>query len=118
MSVGLYRYSGDINDKNTELIFSENISSEVFYQRYWVKAICESKVKLFKDGCDFDVGDLNIIMSELNALGAWATENLSGIDLKYMSERIENLKSVLPQACKCKGGKFYIFKYNRKILFG
>lgn len=24
MSVGLYRYSGDINDKNTELIFSEN----------------------------------------------------------------------------------------------
>ena len=69
----------------------------------------ESKVKLFKDGCDFDVGDLNIIMSELNALGAWATENLSGIDLKYMSERIENLKSVLPQACKCKGGKFYIF---------
>lgn len=38
--------------------------------------------------------DLNIIMSELNALGAWATENLSGIDLKYMSERIENLKSV------------------------
>ena len=96
MSVGLYRYSGDINDKNTELIFSENISSEVFYQ-------------LFKDGCDFDVGDLNIIMSELNALGAWATENLSGIDLKYMSERIENLKSVLPQACKCKGGKFYIF---------
>ena len=29
MSVGLYRYSGDINDKNTELIFSENISSEV-----------------------------------------------------------------------------------------
>ena len=57
MSVGLYRYSGDINDKNTELIFSENISSEVFYQRYWVKAICESKVKLFKDGCDFDVGE-------------------------------------------------------------
>ena len=91
MSVGLYRYSGDINDKNTELIFSENISSEVFYQRYWVKAICESKVKLFKDGCDFDVGDLNIIMSELNALGAWATENLSGIDLKYMSERIISL---------------------------
>ena len=89
MSVGLYRYSGDINDKNTELIFSENISSEVFYQRYWVKAICESKVKLFKDGCDFDVGDLNIIMSELNALGDWATENLSGIDLKYMRERIQ-----------------------------
>ena len=90
-------------------LFSVFLSSEVFYQRYWVKAICESKVKLFKDGCDFDVGDLNIIMSELNALGAWATENLSRIDLKYMSERIENLKSVLPQACKCKGGKFYIF---------
>lgn len=95
--------------KTLKLIFSENISSEVFYQRYWVKAICESKVKLFKDGCDFDVGEFKYYYVELNALGAWATENLSGIDLKYMSERIENLKSVLPQACKCKGGKFYIF---------
>ena len=34
-------------------------------------------------------------------------ENINKI-IEFIKE-IENLKSVLPQACKCKGGKFYIF---------
>ena len=34
MSVGLYRYSGDINDKNTELIFSE-----IYHLRFSINVI-------------------------------------------------------------------------------
>lgn len=39
MSVGLYRYNGDIEDRNCELTLSENIATQEFYDEYWEAAI-------------------------------------------------------------------------------
>ena len=39
MAVGLYKYNGDINDRDSKEIISEPISSQRFYNEYWEKAI-------------------------------------------------------------------------------
>ena len=52
MSVGLYKYDGDFYDRNSELVLSENIASERFYNKYWEKAINELNVKYIQDGAE------------------------------------------------------------------
>lgn len=54
MSVGLFKYDGDIYEVNSEVILSENISSQSFYERYWEKAIEELGIKYIQDGSEFD----------------------------------------------------------------
>ncbi len=46
MPIGLFRYNGDINDRNSELTLSENISTQDFYEEHWETAIHELGIKI------------------------------------------------------------------------
>lgn len=109
MAVGLYKYDGDINDRNSKLIFSENIASQQFYNNHWEKAIEELNIKYIQDGAEFDCSKIDIVMHELNLLNSWAEQNLLGNELEYMKSRIENLQNVIPNAFEDEETILYIF---------
>lgn len=109
MSVGLFRYNGDINDRNSELTLSENISTEEFYQKYWQKAVNELGIWIFQDGSEFNKSKLSDVLLELDLLKNWAIKNLTGTDLEYMKERIENLQKIIPNAFIDDDTILYIF---------
>lgn len=109
MAVGLYKYDGDINDRNSKLILSENISSQQFYSKYWGKAINKLGIKYLQDGAEFDKSKLDIILKEINSLLCWADMNLTGKDLAYMKERLENLQKIIPTAFDDEKTTLYIF---------
>lgn len=109
MAVGLYKYDGDINDRNSKLILSENISSQQFYSKYWEKAIDELGIKYLQDGAEFDKSKIDIILKEIKSLLSWADINLIEKDLAYMKERLENLQKIIPTAFDDDKTILYIF---------
>ena len=109
MSVGLYKYLGNIYDRNSKLILSENISSQQFYEKYWEKAIYEMKIKYVQDGAEFDISKKEIVLEELELLLNWAEQNLQYKDLNYMKTRIKNLQKVIMTELCNEKDIFYIF---------
>ncbi len=109
MAVGLYKYDGNINDRDSKLILSENIASQQFYEKYWERAIDELKIKYIQDGAEFDMTKKNIVLKELMLLLHWAEKNLQGEDLEYMKSRIENLQKIIPEAFDNEDTILYIF---------
>lgn len=108
MSVGLFKFDGDINDRNSNLLLSENISSQEFYEKHWEKAIRELGIKYIQDGAEFDITKKDQVLEELKKLLYWAEKNLQGKDLKYMGDRIKNLQKIIPEALDDKT-TLYIF---------
>ena len=98
MSVGLFRYNGDIYDDDSEVTLSVNISTEAFYLKYWERARKELGIKYIQEGAEFNKSKLKDILKELDLLRNWAIKNLSGKELEYMKGRIENLQDVIPNA--------------------
>lgn len=98
MSVGLFRLNGDIDDPDSKITFSKNVSTEEFYHKYWEKGIEDVGIKIFKDGSQFNKSQLNDVLIELEKLKIWATKNLTGVELTYMKERIEYLQEAIPNA--------------------
>ncbi len=109
MAVGLFKYDGNINDRESKLVLSENIASQQFYKKYWERAIEELNVKYIKDGAEFDFSKKDVVLKELDLLLNWANKNLQGKDLEYMKGRIENLKKVIPIAFNDEKTILYIF---------
>lgn len=109
MAVGLYKYDGDINDRDSKLILSENIASQQFYEKYWERAIEDLNIKYMQDGAEFDFSKKDIVLEELMSLLFWAEKNLQGKDLEYMRSRIENLQKIIPSAFHDKNSILYIF---------
>ncbi|MGC6768094.1 hypothetical protein ACYSNR_17355 [Enterococcus sp. LJL128] len=109
MSVGLFKYDGDIYNENSKVILSENISSESFYEKFWEKAIAELNIKYIQDGAEFNKTSLDIVLKELGLLKEWAIANLHGEDREYMRSRIENLEKVIPTAFTSEQDILYIF---------
>lgn len=109
MAVGLYKYNGDINDRNSEVVLSENIASQNFYEKCWERAIAELGIKYLKDGSEFNKSKLRDVTIELNLLSKWALKNLKGKDLECMAERIKNLQKVIPNAFNNDDEVLYIF---------
>ena len=109
MSVGLYKYDGDINDRNSNLVLSENIASQQFYEKYWERATKELNIKYIQDGAEFNFSKKDIVMEELKLLLCWAEQNLQGKDLNYMKNRIKNLQKVIPIALNDETAILYIF---------
>lgn len=109
MSVQLFKYDGYIYDQNSNLVLCENISSQEFYDKYWEKAIKELNIKILKDGSEFDISKLDIVLKELKLLQLWAKGNLQGINLDYMYDRIENLQKVISIAFDNANTILYIF---------
>lgn len=109
MSVGLYKYDGDIGDKKSELVLSENIASQQFYEKYWKKAIDTLKIKYIQDGAEIDITKKNIALEELKLILNWAEKNIQGKDLEHIRTRIKNLQRVISIALKDDGDILYIF---------
>ncbi|MGG4127152.1 MULTISPECIES: hypothetical protein [Paenibacillus] len=109
MSIGLFRYNGDINDRNSELTLSENISTQDFYEEHWETAIHELGIKIIQDGSEINYSQLEAAIDELALLKEWTIKKLIGNDLEYMKGRIENLQKVLPDAFINEDTVLYIF---------
>lgn len=109
MSVGLYRYNGDIEDRNCELTLSENIATQEFYDEYWEAAIHELGIALIRDGFKIYFHQLETAVVELVRLREWAEEHLNGNELDYMTGRIENVQDILPSAFISESTVLYIF---------
>lgn len=73
------------------------ISTTSFYLENWERARIEMGIKIFQEDGYFNLSQLNIVMQELDLYRVWAEKNLYGNDMKYMIERIDNLKKEIPQ---------------------
>lgn len=110
MSVEIYRYNIPISNPLAHIVFSESISSEAFYQAYWIKAINDTNTKLFKDGSSFESDDIPIVLQELSALKVWANLNLNEKNKSYMIRHIDNITYKLVSFVKDGyDDMFYIF---------
>lgn len=109
MSVGLYKCSGDVYDRNSEIISSLSISGESIYWKYWDKAVKDCNIRFFKNEGMFYFSDREEVMDELQRLYAWAKNNTEGKDGKYMLACIEYLIEKLPDEFEKEPGIFYIF---------
>ena len=109
MSVGLFKYDGDINDKDHKLIMSENIASERKYIQYLAPAVKELSIKYFKDGSEIRKPDLDEVLVEIESLIRWVNDYAEGVDKEYLLERLENMKVVIPEALKTDDDVLYIF---------
>ncbi|MBR2565218.1 MAG: hypothetical protein IKE29_11415 [Paenibacillus sp.] len=109
MSVGLYRYSGDIYDRDSELTLSENISTQEFYDEHWERAIHELGISIVQDSSEIVFHQLEDALDELDRLREWVIQELDGANLEYMQGRVEQLQRILPNAFESEGDVLYIF---------
>lgn len=109
MAVGLYKYGGDINDRNSKLILSENIASQQFYEKYWERAVKDLSIKYMQDGAEFDSSKKDMVLDELESLLHWAEKNLQEKDLEYMKSRVESLQKVVSIALEDENSILHIF---------
>lgn len=97
MSVGLYKYNGNIF-YDAEEILSENIASQRIYDKYLEPAIEELNIYYFQDGAEIRKGNLDSVISELELLIKWVTNNVEGDDLEYLLCRLHNIKKIIPKS--------------------
>lgn len=109
MSVGLYKCSGDVYDRNSEIISSLSISGESFYWQYWDKAVSDCNIRFFKNDGEFYFENKDEVMDELQRLYTWAKNNTEGNDREKMIASIEYLMENLPAEFEKEPGIFYIF---------
>lgn len=108
-SLGVFRYSGYFHEEGSKLVTGLNVCDEKFYYLHWSRAVKDTKSRLFKYEGKFSTDDIEEVMAELERQKEWAAENLSGDDLDYMYDRIEDLEEQLPEECEKDGTEFYIF---------
>lgn len=108
MSVGLYKYNGNIFD-DAEEILSENIASQRMYDKYLAPAIEELNIYYFQDGAEIRKGNLDSVMLELELLIKWVTDNVEGDDLEYLLCRLQNIKKVILKSLENDDDVLYIF---------
>lgn len=108
MSVGLYKYNGNIFD-DAEEILSENIASQRMYDKYLEPAIKELNIYYFQDGAEIRKSNLDSVMSELELLIKWVTDNVEGDDLEYLLCGLQNIKKVILKSLENDDDVLYIF---------
>lgn len=108
MSVGLYKYDGNIFDDADEIL-SENIASQKMYEKYLEPAIEELSIYYFQDGAEIRKDNLDSVMLELELLIKWASDNVEGDDLEYLLCRLQNIKKIIPESLKTDEDILYIF---------
>lgn len=108
MSIGLYKYNGNIFDDSKEIL-SENIASQRMYNKYLEPAIEKLNIYYFQDGAEIRKDNLDSVMSELELLIKWVMDNVEGDDLKYLLCRLQNIKKVIPKSLKNDNDILYIF---------
>ena len=93
MSVGLYKYNGNIFD-DTEEVLSESIVSQRMYDKYLKPAIEELNIHYFQDGAEIRRNNLDSVMVEIELLIKWVKDNVKGDNLKYLLYKLQNIKKV------------------------
>lgn len=108
MSVGLYKYKGNIFD-DTEEVLSENITSQRMYDKYLEPAIKELNIYYFQDGAEIKKSNLDSVLSELELLIKWVMDNVEGDDLQYLLYRLQHIKKVILKLLEDDNDVLYIF---------
>ncbi len=108
MSVGLYKYKGNIFD-DTEEVLSENIASQRMYDKYLEPAIKELNIYYFQDGAEIKKSNLDSVLSELELLIKWVMDNVEGDDLEYLLYRLQHIKKVILKSLEDDNDVLYIF---------
>ena len=108
MSVGLYKYDGNIYDDANEIL-SENIASQKMYDTYFQPAIKELKILYFQDGAEIKKNNLNDVMSEIELLIQWVTSHVEENDKEYLLGRLYNMQEVIPKSLINDDDILYIF---------
>ncbi len=108
MSVGLYKYNGNIYE-DAEEILSESIASQRIYDKYLESAIEELNIHYFQDGAEIRKSNLDSVMSELELLLKWVKYNVEGDDLEYLLCRLRKIKEVIPKSLENDDDVLYIF---------
>lgn len=108
MSVGLYKYDGNIYDDAKEIL-SENIASQRMYDKYLEPAIEQLNIYYFQDGAEIRKSNLDSVMSELESLIKWVNINTEGDDMKYLLYRLQNIKEVILKSLENENDVLYIF---------
>ena len=75
-----------------------NIATTKFFNEFWEKAIIDTNAKIFKENSQFGKNQMNDVLHELELIKGWTELNLTGTNLSYMKERIENLINDIPKA--------------------
>lgn len=109
LSVGLFKFDGNLYDFKSKVVLSKNIASEQKYYKYLDKAIKELNIKYFKDGSEIRKKDMAIVMQELDMIIGWVQNNVNGYDLLYLMERLKNMKEIIPQELNNEEDVLYIF---------
>lgn len=86
-----------------------NISTTEFFNQYWEKAIKETNAKIFKENGQFEKNQVQNVLHELKLMKKWAETNLTGTNMKYMTERIQNLLDSIPAAFDDEETILYIY---------
>ena len=108
MSVGLYKYDGNIYDDAKEII-SESIASQSMYEKYLKPAIKELHIVYFQDGAEIRKKDLQKTMTDVKLLIQWIENNVQGDDMTYLLSRLQKIQSLIPDLLVNDDDVLYIF---------
>lgn len=110
MSVGVFRFRNDKYSLDSEQIFFASVSSERIYKAIWERALSDTGAKLFKDGSEFTIEQVEIVLSELNRVAEWCDEHLTDKqEIIYMKNRLNYLIASIAKEAKHGQEKFFIF---------
>lgn len=108
MSVGLYKYDGNIYDDADEIL-SETIASQKMYDKYLSYAIEELGILYFQDGAEIKLENLENVLSEIQLLLNWVQNKVEGEDKKILTDRLIHISEVIEDSLKSKDDILYIF---------
>ena len=108
MTVGLYKYDGNIYDDAKEII-SESIASQSMYEKYLKPAIKELHIAYFQDGAEIRKKDLQRTMTDVKLLIQWIENNVQGDDMTYLLSRLQKIQSLIPDLLANDNDVLYIF---------
>lgn len=95
MSVSLLVFKGeDFNNSKSQVIAEMPVSFQNVWNETWEKAISECKIKIFVCGGMFSINTIPSVLTELDSIFDWVNNN-GGRDMKYIQNRIQELKEFL-----------------------
>ena len=95
MSVSLLVFKGeDFNSSKSQVIAEIPVSFQNVWNETWEKAISECKIKIFVCCGMFSINKIPSVLTELDSIFDWVNNN-GGRDMKYIQNRIQELKEFL-----------------------
>ena len=109
MSVSLLVFKGeDFNNSKSQVIAEMPVSFQNVWNETWEKAISECKIKIFVCGGMFSINAIPSVLTELDSIFDWVNNN-GGRDMKYIQNRIQELKEFLNNFYNEQGNLDYWF---------